>query len=87
MIVDLSFPFGSSDNDGISSMLVSVSYSSVDDAVRRILYLGKGTQLVKVDLKQAYRVHSQDQHLLAMWIERCDLGYDLHRIFSLQLKT
>ena len=73
MIVDLSFPFGRSVNDGISSTLASVSYSSVDDAVRRILHLGKGTQLVKVDLRQAYRqipVHPQDQHLLAIAWER-----------------
>ena len=54
MIVDLSFPFGHSVNGGISSTLASVSYSLVDDAMRRILHLGKGTQLVKVDLKQAY---------------------------------
>ena len=62
--MDLSFPFGCSVNDGISSTLASVSYSSVDDAVRRILHLGKGTQLVKVDLKQVYRqvpVHPQDK--------------------------
>ena len=38
MIVDLSFPFGRSVNDGISSTLASVSYSSVDDAVQRILW-------------------------------------------------
>ena len=72
MIVDVSFPFGCSVNHGISSTLASVSYSS-DDAVRRILHLGKGTQLVKVDLKQAYRqvpVHPQDQHLLAISWER-----------------
>ena len=71
--MDVSFPFGCSVNDGISSTLASVSYSSVDDAVRRILHLGKGTQLVKVDLKQAYRqvpVHPQDQHLLVISWER-----------------
>ena len=73
MIVDLSLPFGHSVNDGISSTLASVSYSLVDDAVQRILHLGKGTQLVKVDLKPAYRqvpVHPQDKHLLAISWER-----------------
>ena len=77
MIVDLSSPFGHSVNDGISSMLASVSYSSVDDAVRRILHLG---QLVKVDLKQAYytfrtntfwRFHGREVY---MWIKLCHLG-------------
>ena len=40
---------------------------------RRYLHLGKGTQLVKVDLKQAdYQVpvHPQDQHHLAISWER-----------------
>ena len=49
--MDLSCPLGNSVNDGVSSMLASVSYSSVDDAVQWILHFGKGTQLVKVDLK------------------------------------
>ena len=77
MIVDLFFPLGRGVNDGISSTLASVSYSSVDDDVRRILHLGKRTQLVKVDLKQAYRqvpVHPQDQHLLAVSWERSVCG-------------
>ena len=69
MIVDLSYPFKNSVNDGISSELASLSYASVDEAVDQILRLGRGTQLVKLDLKQAYRniaVHPQDQHLLAV---------------------
>ena len=69
MIVDLSFPGGHSVNDGISCELSSLSYASVDDAVQNILRLGKDAQLVKLDLKQAYRnipVHPQDQHLLAI---------------------
>ena len=71
MIVDLSFPFDHSVNDGVSSTLSSLSYSSVDDVVDLILCLGKGARLVKVDLKRAYRqipVHPQDHHLLGiMW--------------------
>ena len=42
--------FDQSVNDGLSSILSSLSYSSVDDEL-----LGKGTCLVKVDLKHAYR--------------------------------
>ena len=71
MIVDLSFPFDHSVNDGVSSTLSSFSYSSVDDVVDLILCLGKGARLVKVDLKHAYRqipAHPQDHHLLGiMW--------------------
>ncbi len=69
MIVDLSFPRDHSINDGISSELSSITYASIDDAIQRILQLGRGTQLVKLDLKNAYRiipVHPQDQHLLAI---------------------
>ena len=71
MIVHLSFPFDHSVIDGVSITLSSLSYSSVDDVVDLILCLGKGTRLVKVDLKHAYRqipVHSKDHHLLGiMW--------------------
>ena len=87
MIVDLSFPFGRSVNDGISSTLASVSYSSVDDAVQRILHLGKGTQLVQVDLKQAYHqvpVHPEDQHLLAISWERRSVYVDRALPFGLR---
>ena len=69
--MDLSFPFDHSVNDGVSSTLSSLSYSSVDDVVDLILCLGKGSHLVKVDLKHAYRqipAHPQDHHLLGiMW--------------------
>ncbi len=69
MIVYLSFPRDGSVNNGISQDLATISYASLNDAVEQILQLGRGTQLVKVDLKNAYRivpVHPQDQHLLAI---------------------
>ena len=69
LIVDLSAPHGHSINDGIASSMCSLAYSSVDDAVKFILELGPGTQLVKLDLKDAYRmvpIHPNDQHLLAI---------------------
>ena len=69
MIVDLSFPFNHSVNTGISEELSSITYARVDDAVAQILQLGPGTMLVKLDLKNAYRiipVHPQDQHLLGI---------------------
>ena len=69
VIVDLSFPTMCSVNDAIASDLASITYASVDDAVRLILQLGWGTQLVKLDLKNAYHivpVHQQDQHLLGI---------------------
>ena len=56
-------------NDGIDSAVASVSYASLDEGVQQILCLGKSTQLVKFDLKQAYRqipVHPEDHYLLRL---------------------
>ena len=69
LIVDLSCPPQFSVNDGIEEDLCSLRYASLDDAVRLISHLGPGCQLVKLDLKDAYRVipvHPDDQHLLAV---------------------
>ena len=74
MIVDLSTPAQKSVNDGIPSDLCSLKYSSVDDAVAKIQVLGKGTMLVKSDLKDAYRivpVHPDDYHLLGIAWDEC----------------
>ena len=60
-------------NDGI----VIAELQSMDEAMQQIFRLGKGMQLVKVDLKQAYcqiSVHPEHHYLLVvekdwhMWI-------------------
>ena len=69
LIVDLSHPRGFSVNDGIPPNLCSLRYSSVDDAVEIVKHLGRDTQLVKLDIKDAYRiiaVHPDDYHLLGI---------------------
>ncbi len=69
MIVDLSTPHGGSVNDGILNDLCSLQYASVDQAVSIILQLGPGTQLAKLDLRDAYRmipVHPHDHPLLGI---------------------
>ena len=69
VIVHLSAPRNFSVNDGISKECCSLSYASLDDAVSLICQLGPRTQLVKMDLKDAYRiipVHPDDHHLLGM---------------------
>ena len=69
MICDHSSPYGGSVNDGISPDLCSLCYAKVDDAVNVIRHLSRGTQLVKLDLKDAYRivpVHPADYHLLGV---------------------
>ena len=45
---------GGSVNDGISRELASLQYTSLDHAVERILQLGPGTLLAKIDVSQAY---------------------------------
>ena len=65
--MNLSSPEGYSVNDRICPYLTSVVYASVDNAVEIICRMGPGTELVKMDLKDAYRVipvHPQDHHLL-----------------------
>ena len=69
MIVDLSVSNGAIVNDGIGADVCSLTYASVDNAVLIIQHLGQGTQLIKMDLKDAYRiipVHPQDHHLLGI---------------------
>lgn len=69
MICDLSAPTVTSVNDGIPEHLCSLQYAKVDDAVNIIQQLGRATQLVKLDIKDAYRivpVHPADYHLLGI---------------------
>ena len=67
MIMDLSSPNGESVNDGISKEISSCQYTSVMVAAQRVLKVGKGALLAKMDIKQAYRnisVAPEDRHLL-----------------------
>lgn len=69
LIVDLSAPKGASVNDGVQPALCSLVYTSVDEAARIILQLGRGCELAKLDIKSAYRivpVHPDDRPLLGM---------------------
>ena len=69
LIVDLSHPTEFSVNDGIPKHLCSLSYITIDTAIRQILDFGPGTLLAKIDIKSAFRllpVLPADRHLLAM---------------------
>ena len=69
LIVDLLSPESASVNDGIRKELCSQSYTSVDAIADRIVAMGRGTLLAKLDIKQAYRmvpVHPDDRRLLGM---------------------
>ena len=54
-IHDLSFPHGSSVNDGIPEQYRSLSYQTLDDPIQIIECLGRHTTLHKRDLKDAFR--------------------------------
>ena len=63
LIVDLSV------NDGISPELASVQYSRIDHLAALVLLPGRGSALVKGDIKEAYHnvtVHPEDHSLLAV---------------------
>ena len=69
LIVDLSSPKGASVNDGISPAWSSLDYATVDHLSAIILEQGRGTWMIKADIKEAYRmvpVHPQDRWLLGV---------------------
>ena len=63
----LSYPQDQSINSGIKDKHCTVHYSSIDDAVRLVNGLGRGSFLAKSDLKSAFRllpIHPSDFELL-----------------------
>ena len=69
LITDLSFPEGASLNDGISSELCSLRYTSVEEVAAMAQRLGQGTLLAKLDIRSAYwlvPVNPADRQLLGV---------------------
>ena len=69
IILDLSSPKGQAVNDGIDQADYSVRYSSFDEAVDLVRFLGPGSTMAKIDIKHAFRlcpVRQQDYQLLGM---------------------
>lgn len=69
LIHHLSFPKGSSVNDGIPCEHTSVSYATVEDAIGFIRAAGSGCFLAKTDIKKAFRIipiHPQEYNLLGI---------------------
>ena len=50
LIVDLSHPADPSVNDDIETKLCTMNYTSVDEAVQRLVSMGSGAQLAKLDV-------------------------------------
>lgn len=96
VIQHLSFPMGTSINDGILSEVVSVHYQTLDDAIQLIQCIGPGVLMAKTNIEKAFRilpVHPSDYELLGMKIENkfyydialpmgCSLSCKLFQEFS-----
>ena len=68
LIVDLSFPGGSSVNDGIGPELCMLHYTSVDAACQRVLELGQGTVLAKFDVSGAFGWSQSTSTTVTCWV-------------------
>ena len=69
VIHHLSFPQGSSINDGIPREFATVKYSNISDAISNLVQLGKHSYMAKSDIKSAFRIipiNPLDYHLLGM---------------------
>ena len=87
LIHHLSAPEGLSVNDGITKEDFSLQYVKVDDAIARIMQLGRGTLLAKFDIRRAFRlcpVCPEDWHLLGMCWEG---KYYYDKVFPFGLRS
>jgi hypothetical protein len=69
LIVDLSYPEGKAVNSFIADADASVSYVSLDTVFDRLVELGPGSLLFKLDIERAYRiipVREEDRRLLGI---------------------
>ena len=80
LIHHLSFPKGTSVNDGILSVNTSVHYATIEDAIGFIKRTGSGCFMAKTDISNAFRIipiHPDDYPLLgikwrdAYYYDRC----------------
>jgi len=78
LILDLSSPTDQSGNDGISKEDCSLQYASVSQVVAKVVELGRGTLMGKMDIQHAYRnipVAHENQHFLCMrWQGKVYIG-------------
>ena len=85
IIVDLSAPHDNPDNPSINELIdkeqCSLSYVTIDDAIKQIVEFGPGTQLCKTDISDAFKLipirPSQFNLFCVKWR---DLYYFYHRL-------
>ena len=71
LIVDLSYPYGKSINDGIPDEFAKVSYTSLGSIIDKLIASGPDTLLGKIDFKRAYRqvpVAASDRWMLGIQV-------------------
>ena len=72
VIHHLSYPEGTSINDGISKDLCTVQYQTIGDAIKLAKHYGKGSLLSKTDIENSFRlvpINKQDYDLLGFSID------------------
>ncbi|XP_021367155.1 uncharacterized protein LOC110459297 [Mizuhopecten yessoensis] len=72
VIHHLSYPQGTSINDGINPEDATVAYQTIDDAVRLVKHFGRGSLMAKTDIESAFRlipIHPTDYELLGFQID------------------
>ena len=77
VIIDLSFPFGHSVNDCVSSEVylgtsVLLTLPTIDDITRKMIKLGKGSLLYKIDVSRSFRhvnIDPRDYSLLGLKLQ------------------
>ena len=92
VIHDLSWPPGGSVNEFIPGDTCSVSYISIDDAVREVKSRGPGTLMSKLDLQDAYKnivVRPEDYHYLgSSWVnDDGSISYFLDHVLPFGLRS
>ena len=73
MIIDLSFPAGTSVNDFIPDVEVTVKYALIDVTIGFIINCGRGALMAKFDIKSVYRIlpiHLSERFLFGMLWKR-----------------
>ena len=56
MIIDLSHPSPDSINDKIHDVFADVNYSTLSDAIKLVIEVGKGAYMAKTDIEKAFRI-------------------------------
>ena len=67
LIVDLSYPKGHSVNDGIRGSLCELHYIIIDDAIQKMVKLGPGSLLTKIDIQCAFRLLPIHPLIVTCW--------------------